>query len=108
MIMDAKQIRHAVIVGGHIESMSGLIDPASHLNLDYPDHTITNCVVVEKFEKGAAARIQGSGFVLAIVKRSEFQHYGKVDYTKRLSEMIEAVKKIGASGLPVTNDGGAK
>jgi hypothetical protein len=108
MIIDAKQIRHAVIVGGHIESMSGLIDPGSHLNLDYPDHTITNCVVVEKFEKGAAARIQSSGFVLAIVKRSEFQHYGKIDYTKRLSEMIEAVKKVRVSGFPGTNYGEEK
>jgi hypothetical protein len=104
MIIDAKKIRHAVIVGGHIESMSGLIDPASHLNLDYPDHSITNCVVVEKFEKGATARIQSRGFVLAIVKRSEFLHYGKVDYTQRLSEMIEAVKKIRVSRCSETND----
>ena len=94
IIKDPTRIRHVIIVAGRIESMSGLIDPASHLNLDYPDHKVTNCIIVEKFEKGAKVRIGDRGLVFANVdRRSAFDHYGYVDYTQRLSNMIEAVKK---------------
>lgn len=92
-IIDPTKIRHVVILGGRIESMSGLIDPASHLNLDYPDHKVTVCVIAEKFEKGAKIRTGDRGLVFANLDRSAFNHYGNVDYTQRLSNMIEAVKK---------------
>jgi hypothetical protein len=74
--------------------MSGLIDPASHLNLDYPDHKITNCIIVEKFENGAKVRLGDRGLIFAFVDRSSFDHLGFVDYTQRLLEMIKGVKKI--------------
>jgi hypothetical protein len=94
IIKDPTKIRHAVIVGGRIKSMSGLIDPASHLNLDYPDHKVTACAIVEKFEIGAKAIFSERGIAFANVDaRAAFDHYGYVDYTQRLSDMIEAVKK---------------
>jgi hypothetical protein len=94
VIKDPIKIRHAIIAGGRIKSMSGLIDPASHLNLDYPDHKVTACVIVEKFEVGAKAIFGDRGLAFANVDtRSAFDHYGYVDYTQRLSDMIEAVKK---------------
>ena len=94
VIKDPTNIRHAVIVGGRIKSISGLIDPASHLNLDYPDHKVTACVIVEKLEMGAKAIFGDRGLIFANVDtRSAFDHYGYVDYTQRLSDMIEAVKK---------------
>jgi hypothetical protein len=94
IIKDPTKIRHVVIVGGRIKSMSGLIDPASHLNFDYPDHKVTACVIVEKFEVGAKVIFGDRGLVFANVDtRSAFDHYGYVDYTQRLSDMIEAVKK---------------
>jgi hypothetical protein len=93
IIVDPTKIRHVVIVGGRIESMSGLIDRPSHLNLDYPDHKVTTCVVAEKFEKGSRVRIADSGLVFAKVDGSAYDRYGNVDYTERLSGMIEAVKK---------------
>lgn len=73
--------------------MSGLIDPASHLNLDFPDHRITTCIVTEKFEIGAKALMQDNGLVFALVDSSEYKHLGYVDYTQRLFDMIDAVKK---------------
>jgi hypothetical protein len=74
--------------------MSGPIDPASHLNLDYPDHKVTTCVIVEKLEVEAKAIFSGRGLAFANVDpRSAFDHYGYVDYTQRLSDMIGAVKE---------------
>jgi hypothetical protein len=94
VVKDHTKIRHAIIVAGRIASMSGLIDPASHLNLDYPDHKVTTCVIVEKFEIGAKAIFGDRGLAFANVDtRSAFDHYGYVNYTQRLSDMIEAVKK---------------
>ena len=109
IILDPTKIRHVIIVAGRIESMSGLIDPASHLNLDYPDHKVTNCVIVEKFEKGAKVRIGDRGLAFANVdRRSAFDHYGYVDYTQRLFNMIEAVKKKRKSKMTKKEEGGKK
>jgi hypothetical protein len=94
VVMDPTKIRHVTLKAGRIDAMSGLIDPASHLNLDYPDHNVTICVIAEKFEKGAKVRFGDQGLIFAVVGRSAFGHYGYVDYTQRLSEMTEAVKKI--------------
>ena len=52
--------------------MSGLVNPASHLNLDYPDHKITTCVVTEKFEIGAKVRFVSNGLLFARVDNSDF------------------------------------
>jgi hypothetical protein len=93
VVIDPTQVRHVVIVAGKIESMSGLIDPSSHLNLDYPDHKVTTCVIAERFEVKANVRYGNDGFVFASVSRSAFEHHGHVDYTQRLFDMIEAVKK---------------
>lgn len=91
-VMDATKIRHVTIVGGRIESMSGFIDPASHLNLDYPDHRVNICTIAEKLEVGAKVRMDSDGLVFATVSREAYGHYGFVDYTKRLVDMINAVK----------------
>ena len=102
IVKDPTKIRHGIVLAGRLQSMSGLIDPASHLNLDYPDHKITNCVIVEKFENGAKVRLGDRGLIFAIVERSSFDHYGFVDYTQRLSDMIKEVKKIRESRLTTT------
>jgi len=93
VVIDPTKVRHVVISAGKIESMSGMIDPASHLNLDYPDHNITICVIADRFEINAKVKVGDNGLVFARLNRSSLGHYGKVDYTQRLFDMIEAVKK---------------
>ena len=94
IVIDPRQIRHVVVMARRIKSLSGLIDPASHLNLDFPDHKVTTCIIAEKFQIGAAVKLADKGLVFAIVGRSAFSHYGPVDYTKRLSDMVGAVNKL--------------
>jgi hypothetical protein len=93
LVLDPTRVRHVVVVAGMIKSMSGMIDPASHLNLDYPDHKVTSCIVAEKFEIGAKVKMQENGLVFVLVDSSKYEHYGYVDYTQRLFNMIDAVKK---------------
>jgi hypothetical protein len=91
-VLDPTKVRHVTIKGGKIESLSGYIDPASHLNLDYRDHKVTVCVIAEKFSVGAAIRFAEQGLSFAAVNRSSYTHYGPVDYTQRLTDMVAAVK----------------
>jgi hypothetical protein len=92
-VIDPTRIKHVVLSGGKIYSMSGLIDPASHLNVDYSLHKVTKCVIAERFEIGSTVKIEDNGLVFALVGQSSYGHYGNVDYTQRLSDMIEKVKE---------------
>jgi hypothetical protein len=94
IIMDPSQIRHAVIKSGKISSLSGLIDPKSHLNLDYPPHLVKNCIIAAKFELGSAVEISDGSFIFAQINPGSYQHLGKYDYTQNLMNMIESVKNL--------------
>ena len=90
-VIDPAKIRHVTVAGGRIALISGLIDPASHLNLDFPDHRATICIIAETFEVGAKVKMDSEGLVFATVPRSLYGHYGYLDYTQRLVDMIKAV-----------------
>jgi hypothetical protein len=92
-VIDPNKIRHVTVASGKIASMSGLIDPASHLNLDFPDHRVTTCIIAERFEIGASVKMDRDGLVFAIVPSSFHRHYGYLDYTQRLADMISAVRR---------------
>ncbi|MDQ3718536.1 MAG: hypothetical protein M3311_05205 [Thermoproteota archaeon] len=91
-VIDPTKIRHATVAGGRIALISGLIDPASHLNLDFPDHRATICIIAERFEVGAKVKMDSDGLIFATVPRASFGHYGYLDYTQRLVDMITAIK----------------
>jgi hypothetical protein len=91
-VIDPTKIRHVTVAGGRIALVSGLIDPASHLNLDFPDHRVTICIIAETFEVGAKVKMDSEGLVFATVPRSLYGHYGYLDYTQRLVDMINAIK----------------
>lgn len=94
IVKDPKKIRHVIVQGGKIKQMSGFIDPKSHLNLDYSLHLITKCVITKKFEIGSELIFTNSGFVFAMVTKLHFEHYGSVDYTKNLTNMIDKVNEL--------------
>ena len=91
-VIDPTKIRHVTVASGMIALISGLIDPASHLNLDFPDHRVTICIIAERFEVGAKVKMDSDGLVFATVPRSLYGHYGYLDYTQRLVDMITAIK----------------
>ena len=91
-IVDPTKIRHVTVAGGRIALISGLIDPASHLNVDFAEHRATICIIAERFEVGAKVKMDSDGLVFATVPRSLYGHYGYLDYTQRLVDMITAIK----------------
>lgn len=94
LIIDPLQIRHVIVKFGKLSSISGLIDPKSHLNLDYPYHLVRQCVVAQKFEVGSKIEISDGSLVFAELSPGNYKHYGKYDYTQNLQNMITAVNKI--------------
>src|SRR5215218_7734258 len=104
IVMDPSQIRHAVIKSGKISSLSGLIDPKSHLNLDYPPHLVKNCIIAEKFELGSAVEISEGSLIFAQIHPDSYQHLGKYDYTQNLMNMIESVKKLRNMNTDITTN----
>jgi type III secretory pathway component EscU len=94
IVKDPKKIRHVIVQGKKIKQMSGFIDPISHLNLDYSLHRVTNCIIAKKFEIGSELLFNSSGFIFAMVTKSHFDHYGSMDYTKNLTNMIDKVNEL--------------
>jgi hypothetical protein len=94
IIIDPLQIRHVIVKFGKLSSISGLIEPKSHLNLDYPYHLVRQCVVAQKFEVGSKVEISDGRLVFAELNPGNYKHYGKYDYTQNLQNMITAVNKI--------------
>jgi hypothetical protein len=93
-VIDATKIKHVIVVAGRIGHMSGFIDPATHLNFDFPDHQVGPCIIAQCFKVGAAVKFGHQGFVFATVSQDSFSHYGKIDYTQRLLDMIQSVRDI--------------
>jgi hypothetical protein len=102
LVIDPTRIKHVIVTGGKIHSMSGFIDPVSHLNLDYSLHKVTKCIIAEKLEIGAQVKLEDNGLVFALVGQSSYGHFGKVDYTQRLTDMIDKVKEKEKSKLAPT------
>lgn len=104
LIIDPLQIRHVIVKFGKLSLISGLIDPTSHLNLDYPYHLVRQCVVAQKFEVGSKVEISDGGLVFAELIPSNYKHYGKYDYTQNLQNMITAVNKIRNPNTDLNNN----
>ncbi|MEM0029735.1 MAG: hypothetical protein QW572_07440 [Candidatus Nitrosocaldus sp.] len=93
-VINPSKIRHVVIVAGKIAAMSGYIDPSTHLNLDYPYHRVTTCIIAERFDIGARVKFSSNGLLFAFVDRSAYMHYGSIDTTQRMLDMHDAVKRL--------------
>jgi hypothetical protein len=97
-VISGEKVRHVIVSQGRIVEMSGLVDRATHLNLDYPDHKVDRCVVAARLEVGSPIKFAEGGPLFALVPRSAFQHFGPVDYTARLLEMSAALQRAAAKG----------
>jgi hypothetical protein len=52
-IVDPTAVRHGALRAGRVHALAGPIDAETHLNLDFPDHRLDPCVVVEALSEGA-------------------------------------------------------
>ncbi|MHB1733369.1 MAG: hypothetical protein ACYCU8_07925 [Ferrimicrobium acidiphilum] len=93
-IEDATKTCHGSIRAGLVEDVGGLIDPLTHLNLDFPDHQLGECVVVQSFERGSAVLRDEQGlFVTAWPRPEAFSHLGRVDVDGRRLEWLSVMRQ---------------
>lgn len=92
-IENATKARHGTIRAGLVEDVGGFIDPLTHLNLDFRDHQLGECIVVESFESGGVVLRDEQGlFVTAWPSPEEFSHLGRVDVDARRIEWLSIMK----------------
>ena len=84
-LIDPRAVAHGVIVAGRMAALAGPIDPLTHLNQDFPDHGLEQCVVAERLEVGAAVRFGRDGLLVASAAPSAYRPLGRVDLDERLS-----------------------
>ena len=82
-ILAPERARHGIVVGRRIAALAGLIDPLTHLNLDFPDHRLEECLVAESLCEGAPVLIDAEGWRLAYTPPTAFAHLGPVDVGAR-------------------------
>lgn len=88
-VIDAFRIKHGVVMAGKIWDLAGFIDAGTHLNLDFGDHRVRECIIASQFCKDAPVKRKDDGFVFAHVKRESYQHYGWVDIDARRIEWMK-------------------
>jgi hypothetical protein len=82
-VLDPLLVRHGIVLGGQIADLAGLIDSRTHLNLDFPDHWLDECLVAERLERGARLLREGDRFRAALVRASAYASLGPVDVDQR-------------------------
>ncbi|CAA9219826.1 MAG: hypothetical protein AVDCRST_MAG77-420 [uncultured Chloroflexi bacterium] len=112
-ILDPTAVRHGALRAGRVYALAGPIDAETHLNLDFPDHHLDPCVVVESLTEGAAALATpipdvdepASPYLLAATAPTAYDHRGPVDVGARRTAWLAALRerRNAAAPLPHTS-----
>ncbi|HMA04831.1 MAG TPA: hypothetical protein VKO45_02780 [Methanomicrobiales archaeon] len=82
-VRNPAMVKHGVIDAKRIEDLSWWIDPATHLNLDFPDHLLSEVFVASRLENGARILGDANRFMYAPVDQVAYRHLGKVEPVER-------------------------
>ena len=88
-VVDPTLARHCVVRQGRLAEVSGPIDPLTHLNHDFPDHTLGECAVAETLQPGARVLTDTQGpFLLTRPRPDAYARLGRVDIDARRIEWL--------------------
>lgn len=83
-VRDPLQARHGVVYAGTLADLSGEVDALTHLNLDFPAHSLGPCVVAQDLSPGAPVLRNADGMmVFASIRPASMTHLGSVDLDAR-------------------------
>jgi len=92
-LIDPTRTCHGTIRAAHIEDLGGPVDPLTHLNRDFAEHELGECVVAEELEIGSPLVPDADGqFQRAVVHHSSMKSLGRVDIGRRRVEWLQAFK----------------
>jgi len=92
-IIDPQLVHHGVLQAGRVAALAGPIDLATHLNLDFPDHQLGECMVIEQMIVGAALSQTAAGIQRSGPRRAAFMHRGIVQVDERRLAMQQLLKE---------------
>jgi hypothetical protein len=91
-VIDPLLVRHGIVLGGQIADLAGPIDPQTHLNRDFAEHWLDECLVAERLERGAELPRDGDCFRVALVRPSAYSSLGPVNVDGRRADWQRAVR----------------
>ena len=93
-LIDATVARHGTIRGSHVDSLAGLVDPTTHLNADFADHELGECVIAAELEVGAELTLDEHGqFAHARPRPDARRSLGPVDQGARRNEWLDVLRE---------------
>jgi len=90
-VIDPLLVRHGIVLGGQIADLAGPIDPQTHLNRDFLEHRLEECLVSARLDRGAALLRDGDRFRIAMVRAGAYASLGPVDVDRRRADWQRAV-----------------
>lgn len=91
-LVDATQVCHGTLAASRVAALGGPIDPSTHLNRDFPDHQLGECVIAEAFEVGAPVVLDTEGqFTHARPRHDASTALGPVNLGERRAEWLAAI-----------------
>lgn len=93
-LIDPTLAHHGTVQGSHIDSLAGPIDPTTHLNTDFPDHELGECVVAAELRAGAEVTLdEHDQFARARLRPGARRPLGAVDQGARRTEWLTVLRE---------------
>ena len=90
-VIDPLLVRHGIVLAGQIGDLAGPVDPHTHLNRDFPEHRLEECLVAERLDRGAALLRDGDRFRMALARPAAYTSLGSVDVDRRWADWQRAL-----------------
>ena len=91
-LIDPSIVHHGTVQGSHVASLAGPIDITTHLNTDFVDHEVGECVIATKLETAAALVLDDNGqFARARPRHDAKRSLGAVDQGERRAEWLRVL-----------------
>jgi hypothetical protein len=92
-VVNPLMIKHGVVAAMRIFDLSGWVDPATHLNLNFPKHLVRTVIVADRLEINGTIIREGERYSVASIERTCYQQYGPVDEEERQNQLKKAVHR---------------
>jgi len=81
-VHEPERVKHGIVMGRRVVDLFWWINPATHLNLDLPDHLLKEVFVASRLETGARVLATGDRLMNAPVDPGDYRHFGRPEATE--------------------------
>lgn len=93
-LIDPTRVHHGAVQGSHVASLAGPVDPLTHLNFDFGEHELGECIIAEELVVGSPVVLDENGqFARARPGADASTSLGFVDQGARRTEWLSVLKE---------------